>query len=97
MGHHSVHTDKLDTFSEHEHVRTLGVYSEYRDTNMERDMYDEKFLLLKAYLTKLFAGPEKGKEKLAKVKVSNRVEETHDGKRESSGSACGVRSPDVAV
>ena len=58
MGHHSVHTDRLDTYSKHEHVRTLGVYSEYKDTNMERDMYDEKFLLLKAYLTKLFAGPE---------------------------------------
>ena len=29
-----------------------------------------------AYLTKLFAGAEKGKEKLAKVKVSNRLEET---------------------
>jgi len=29
-----------------------------------------------AYLTTLFAGAEKGKEKLAKVMVSNRIEET---------------------
>ena len=40
------------------------------------DMYKAKFLPLTDYLKALYAGPEKGKEKVGKVKVSNRLEDT---------------------